>query len=89
MQYTSEADLSELLWLDLASMIRSHAPIPYVQATILNVPIPIILHRVATTLHDMYIVPVYVPSVNNSYLHLIANNFPVNNVPRAQYPFSD
>ena len=32
-QYTKEADLSELLWLDLASQFV-HAPIPYVQAAI-------------------------------------------------------
>ena len=34
-QYTSEADLSGLLWLDLASRF-AHTPIPYVQAAILN-----------------------------------------------------
>ena len=35
-QYTSEADLSELLWLDLASHFALALPIPYVQAAILN-----------------------------------------------------
>ena len=36
MQYTSEADLSELLWLDFASRFTLALPIPYVQAAILN-----------------------------------------------------
>ena len=35
-QYTSEADLHELLWLDLASHFVLALPIPYVQAAILN-----------------------------------------------------
>ena len=35
-QYTSEADLSQLLWLDLASRFARALPILYVQAAILN-----------------------------------------------------
>ena len=41
-QYTSEADLSKLLWLDLASRFVHAFPIPYVQATILNLLNPYI-----------------------------------------------
>ena len=35
-QYTSEADLSELIWLDLASRFILALLIPYVQTAILN-----------------------------------------------------
>ena len=41
-QYISEADLSELLWLDLASRFVLALPIPYVQAAILNLLNPYI-----------------------------------------------
>ena len=47
-QYTSEADLSESLWLDFASHFARALPIPYVKATILN---PI--YGVATALRDI------------------------------------
>ena len=45
--HTSEADLSESLWLDCASSFALALPIAYVQATIFY---PI--YRVATTLRD-------------------------------------
>ena len=39
-QYTSEVDLSELLWLDLASHFVLALPIRYVQAAVLNLSNP-------------------------------------------------
>ena len=50
MQYTSEANLSELLWLDLASHFAHVLLISYVQVTILNLANPI--YGVATALRD-------------------------------------
>ena len=41
-KYTSEADLLESLWLDRASRFACAFPIPYVQATILNLLNPYI-----------------------------------------------
>ena len=47
MQYTSEANLSELLWLDLASHFALTLPIPYVQA------VTITIYGVATALCEI------------------------------------
>ena len=51
-QYASEADLFELLWLDLALHFALAVPIPYVQAAILNLLNPYNLYGVATAFRD-------------------------------------
>ena len=56
-QYTlsSEADLSELLWLDLALRFAHALPIPYIQAAILNLLNPYIRSAIDTCIY-MYII---------------------------------
>ena len=75
--FVSEADLSELLWLDLASRFALALPIPYVQAAILNLLNPYI--RSATVLRDRT-TSRYAPILrySNDFAHFAAMNITFN-----------